>query len=51
MVESYFTRLKQVEDRISMLKDKIDIKERSKEYIDRRLKSNKRNLQELCDSI
>jgi hypothetical protein len=40
-----------VEDRISGLEDKIDIKKRREEYIDKRLKIWKRNMQELCDYI
>jgi hypothetical protein len=36
-----------VEDRISGLENKIDIKERTEEYIDKRLKSCERNMQEL----
>jgi hypothetical protein len=41
-----------VEDRISGHEEKIDIKERKKEEIlDERLKSCKRNTQELSDSI
>jgi chromosome segregation ATPase len=40
-----------VEDRISGLKDKIEIKERTEENIDKRLKIWERNIQELCNSI
>jgi hypothetical protein len=40
-----------VEDRISGLKDKLDIKEKTEEFIDKRLKSCKRNTKELCNSI
>jgi hypothetical protein len=32
-------------------KTKIDIKEKTEEYLDKRLKSYKRNTQELCNSI
>jgi hypothetical protein len=39
-----------VEDRISALKDKIDIKEKT-ELLDKRLKSCERNMQGLGDSI
>jgi hypothetical protein len=39
-----------VEDRISGLKDKLDIK-KPEEFIDKRLKSCKRNTKELCNSI
>jgi chromosome segregation ATPase len=48
--ESPSSRLTQVEDRISEIKDKIDIKEKT-ELLDKRLKSCKRNTQELSDSI
>jgi hypothetical protein len=40
-----------VEDRISELEDKIDIKENTKEYLEKILKRCKRNMQEICDSI
>jgi chromosome segregation ATPase len=49
--ESHFSRLEQVEDRISGLEDKKDFKEKSEELLDKRLKSCKRNMQELSDSI
>jgi hypothetical protein len=39
-----------VEDRISEIKDKIDIKEKT-ELLDKRLKSCKKNTQKLSDSI
>jgi hypothetical protein len=38
IAESNFRTLEQVEDRISGLEDKIDIKKRREEYIDKRLK-------------
>jgi hypothetical protein len=40
-----------VEDRISGLEDKIDNKEKIEEFSDKRLKSCKRNMQELSDPI
>jgi hypothetical protein len=49
--ESHYSRLEQVEDRISGLEDKIDIKEKTEAISDKRLKSCKRNTQELSDSI
>jgi hypothetical protein len=49
-VESHSSRLEQVEDRISGLKYKIDIKEKT-ELLDKRLKSCERNTQELFNSI
>jgi hypothetical protein len=49
--ESHPSRLVQVEDRISGIKDKIDIKEKTEEFLDKRLKSSERNAQELSNSI
>jgi hypothetical protein len=40
-----------VENRISGLKDKIDIKEKTEELLDKRHKSYERNMQEHSDSI
>jgi hypothetical protein len=40
-----------VEDRISGLEDKKGIKEKTKEFLDKRLKSCKRIMQEFSDSI
>jgi hypothetical protein len=40
-----------MEDRISGFEDKIDIKDKPEEYIEKRLKSCERNMQEHCDSI
>jgi hypothetical protein len=40
-----------VEDRISELKDKIEIKEKTEELLVKQLKSCERNMQELSDSI
>jgi hypothetical protein len=51
IVESHFRRLEQVEDRVLGLKDKTDIKENMGEYIDERLKSCEKNIQELCNCI
>jgi hypothetical protein len=36
---------------ISGLEHKIEIKERTEEYVDKRLKSCRKNTQEFCDSI
>jgi chromosome segregation ATPase len=35
--ESHSSRLEQVEDRISGLKDKIDIKEKTEEFLDKKI--------------
>jgi hypothetical protein len=40
-----------VENRISGLEDKIDIKDKTKELLDKSLKNCKKNMQELSDSI
>jgi hypothetical protein len=40
-----------VEDRISGLEDKVDIKDKTEELLDKRLKSCERKTQELKDSI
>jgi hypothetical protein len=40
-----------VEDRTSELKDKIEIKEKTEEILDKQLKSSERNMQELSNSI
>jgi chromosome segregation ATPase len=50
-VERHSGRLEQVEDRISGCEDKIGTKEKTEEFLDKRLKSCERNMQELCDSI
>jgi chromosome segregation ATPase len=50
-VEGHSSRLKQVEDRISELKDKIDTKEKTEELLVKQLKSCERHMQELRDSI
>jgi chromosome segregation ATPase len=50
-VEVHSSRLEQVEDRISELKDKIKIKGNTEELLVKQLKTCKRNMQELTDSI
>jgi chromosome segregation ATPase len=50
-VESHSSRLEHVEDRISELKDKTEIKEKTEEMLVRQLKGCERNMQELTDSI
>jgi chromosome segregation ATPase len=50
-VEGHSSRLEQVEERISELEDRIDIKEKTEELLVKQLKSCKRNMQELSDSI
>jgi chromosome segregation ATPase len=40
-----------VEDRISELKNKIGSKEKTEEFLDKRLKSCERNMQEISNSI
>jgi hypothetical protein len=40
-----------VEDRISGLENQIDIKDKTEEFLDKILKSCKRNIQELPDSF
>jgi hypothetical protein len=42
-VEDHSSRLEQVEDRISELKDKIEIKEKTEEILVKHLKSYERN--------
>jgi septal ring factor EnvC (AmiA/AmiB activator) len=49
--KSHSRRLEQVENRISGLNDKTDIKEKTEEFLDKNLKSFKRNMQGLSDSI
>jgi hypothetical protein len=49
-VESHSNGVEQVENRNSGLKDKIDIKEKTEELLNKRLKSCKRNKQQLSDS-
>jgi septal ring factor EnvC (AmiA/AmiB activator) len=50
-VEGHSSRQEQVEDKISELKDKIEIKEKTEEILVKQLKSWERNVQELCNSI
>jgi chromosome segregation ATPase len=50
-VEDHSRRLEQAEDRISELKDKIEIKGKTEELLVKQLKTCKRNIQELTDSI
>jgi oligoribonuclease NrnB/cAMP/cGMP phosphodiesterase (DHH superfamily) len=50
-VEGHFSRLEQVEDRTSELKDKIEIKEKTEKILVKQLKSCERNMQKLSDSI
>jgi predicted RNase H-like nuclease (RuvC/YqgF family) len=47
-IESHSSRLEQVEDRISGLKDKIDIKKKQKNSLTKKCE---RNMQEFCKSI
>jgi chromosome segregation ATPase len=50
-LEGHSSRLEQVEDIISELKDKIEIKEKREEILVKKLKSCERNMQELINSI
>jgi chromosome segregation ATPase len=50
-VEGHSSRLEQVEDRISGLGDKVEIKEKTQELLVKQLKTYKRNMQELTNSI
>jgi hypothetical protein len=50
-MEGHSSRPEQVEDRISELKDKIEIKEKAEEILVKQLKSCERNIQELSNSI
>jgi septal ring factor EnvC (AmiA/AmiB activator) len=49
-VEGHSSNLKQVDDRISECKDKIEVKEKT-ECLVKQLKSCERNIQELSNSI
>jgi TolA-binding protein len=49
-VEGYYSRLEQLEDRISELKGKIEIKEKNWR-ITKQLKTCERNMQKLTNSI
>jgi chromosome segregation ATPase len=50
-LEGCSSRVEQVEDRISELKDNIEIKEKTEEILFKQLKSCERNMQELSNSI
>jgi chromosome segregation ATPase len=50
-VEGHSSRLEQAEDRISELEDKMEIKRKTEELVIKQLKTCKRNIQELTDSI
>jgi chromosome segregation ATPase len=50
-VEGHSSKLEQVEDRISELGDKIEIKEKTEEMLVKQFNSCGRNMQELSDSI
>jgi predicted nucleic acid-binding Zn-ribbon protein len=50
-VEGHSSRLEQVEDRISELENKIEIKEKTEELLVKQLKSCEKNIQELSNSI
>jgi hypothetical protein len=47
IVEIHTSRLEKVDDKTSGLKDKRDIKEKTEEFLDKRLKHSERNMQEL----
>jgi TolA-binding protein len=51
IVEGHSSRLEQMKNRISELKDKIEIKEKIEELLVKQLKSCERNMQELTNSI
>jgi septal ring factor EnvC (AmiA/AmiB activator) len=50
-MEDHSSRLKQVQDRISELEDKMDIKGKTEELLVKQLKTCERNMQELTDHI
>jgi predicted nucleic acid-binding Zn-ribbon protein len=50
-LEGHSSRLEQVEDRISELKDKIEIKEKAEELLVKQHNSCEKNIQELSNSI
>jgi chromosome segregation ATPase len=50
-VEGHSSKVEQVEDRLSELEYKIEIKEKTEEILVKQLKSCERNMQELSDSI
>jgi chromosome segregation ATPase len=50
-MEGHSNRLEQVGDRISELEDKMEIKGKTEKLLVKQLKTCKRNMQELTDSI
>jgi chromosome segregation ATPase len=50
-VESHSRRLEQVEEKISELEDKIEIREKTEDFLVKQLKSYERNMEELSNSI
>jgi septal ring factor EnvC (AmiA/AmiB activator) len=50
-VEGQSNRLEQVEDRISELKDKIEIKGKTEKLLVKQFKIHERNMQELTNSL
>jgi chromosome segregation ATPase len=50
-MEGHSSRLEQVEDRISELEDKMEIKGKTEELLVKQLKTYERNMQELTNSI
>jgi chromosome segregation ATPase len=50
-MEVHSNRLKQVEDKISVLEDKMEIKGKTEELLVKQLKTCERNMQELTNSI
>jgi hypothetical protein len=50
-VENYSSRLEQMKQITLGLKDTIDIKEKTEEYLGKRLKNYKRSMHELSNSI
>jgi chromosome segregation ATPase len=50
-MEGHSSRLKQVEDRISELEDKMEIKGKTEELLVKQLKTSERNMQKLTNSI
>jgi alcohol dehydrogenase class IV len=50
-MEVHSSKLKQAEDRISELEDKMEIKGKTEELLVKKLKTCERNMQKLIDSI
>jgi septal ring factor EnvC (AmiA/AmiB activator) len=50
-VDGHSSRLEQVEDRISELKDKIELKEKTEEILVQQLNSCERDMQKLTNSL